>query len=109
MTSKSPPDPELTERLRSLVGRLVVDLGIGEGRGAEGLATASVAMLGKMISPYDVTKVATTQTQRTLTERAEARIDAHGARGGTLRLPTERADARCRRPRSARRYAAHAP
>lgn len=69
MTSKSPPDPELTERLRSLVGRLVVDLGIGEGRGAEGLATASVAMLGKMISPYDVTKVATTQTQRTLTER----------------------------------------
>ncbi len=70
MTSKSPPDPELTERLRSLVGRLVVDLRIGEGRGAEGLATASVAMLGKMISPYDVTKVATTQTQRTLTERA---------------------------------------
>ena len=70
MTSKSPPDPELTERLRSLVGRLVVDLGIGEGRGAEGLATASVAMLGKMISPYDVTKVATTQTQRLLTERA---------------------------------------
>ena len=45
MTSKSPPDPELTERLRSLVGRLVVDLRIGEGRGAEGLATASVAML----------------------------------------------------------------
>ena len=57
MTSKSPPDPELTERLRSLVGRLVVDLRIGEGRGAEGLATASVAMLGKMISPYDVTKL----------------------------------------------------
>ena len=46
-----------------------MDLRIGEeGRG--GLATASVAMLGKMISPYDVTKVATTQTQRTLTERA---------------------------------------
>ena len=81
MTSKSPPDPELTERLRSLVGRLVVDLRIGESRGAEGLATASVAMLEKMISPRASTKVATTQTQRTLTERPRRTRRARRAAG----------------------------
>jgi gamma-tubulin complex component 2 len=67
---RNAPDAELVEKLRALVARLTTELGIGEGRGAEGLATASVAMLSKMISPYDVTKVATAQAQKTLRERA---------------------------------------
>ena len=70
MSSNAPPDPELKAKLASLVGRLTTELGIGGGRSAEGLATASVAMLSKMISPYDVTKVAQQQSQRLLTERA---------------------------------------
>ena len=65
-----PADPELREKLTTLVGRLTADLGIGGGRSAEGLAAASVAMLSKMTSPYDVTKVAVQQTQKTLTENA---------------------------------------
>ena len=70
MASRAAPDPELTEKLKALVQRLTTALGIGHGRSAEGLAAASVAMLSKMISPYDVTKVATQQTQRALNEHA---------------------------------------
>ena len=69
-SAKPPADPELREKLTTLVGRLTADLGIGGGRSAEGLAAASVAMLSKMTSPYDVTKVAVQQTQKTLTENA---------------------------------------
>ena len=69
-SSRAAPDPELTGKLTTLVQRLTTELGIGGGRSAEGLATASVAMLSKMISPYDVTKVATQQAQKVLNEHA---------------------------------------
>jgi hypothetical protein len=66
MATKPEPDPELKAQLAILVGRLTSELGVGGGRSAEGLATASVAMLSKMISPYDVTKVSVTQAQKAL-------------------------------------------
>jgi hypothetical protein len=66
MATKPEPDPELKAQLAILVGRLTSELGVGGGRSAEGLATASVAMLSKMISPYDVTKVSGTQAQKAL-------------------------------------------
>ena len=55
-SAKPEPDPALKAKLASLVSRLTAELGVGGGRSAEGLATASVAMLSKMISPYDVTQ-----------------------------------------------------
>ena len=69
-SSRAPPDPELTAKLTTLVQRLTTELGIGGGRSADGLSAASVAMLSKMISPYDVTKVATQQAQKVLNDNA---------------------------------------
>jgi len=68
--TKPEPDPALKAQLASLVARLTTELGVGGGRSAEGLATASVAMLSKMISPYDVTKVSVQQSHKTLSATA---------------------------------------
>lgn len=59
-------------RLRASVRALTRALGLDpEHRFTESLASASTAMLGKMVSKYDVTKVAIAQARRTLSERAE--------------------------------------
>ena len=70
MAAKPEPSEALKAQLAGLVGRLTAELGVGGGRSAEGLATASVAMLSKMISPYAVTKVSVTQSQKALNETA---------------------------------------
>ena len=63
---------EATASLERSVRALTRALGLDpEHRFTESLASASTAMLGKMISKYDVTKVAVTQSRRTLSERSE--------------------------------------
>lgn len=47
---------ETVARLRDDVTRLTRALGVPPGRGLEGVTTASVQMLSKMISRYEVTK-----------------------------------------------------
>ena len=87
-SAKPEPDPALKAKLASLVSRLTAELGVGGGRSAEGLATASVAMLSKMISPYDVTKVSVQQSQKALAASApdpEA-FAAHYARLKAMRV-----------------------
>ena len=87
-SAKPEPDPALKAKLTSLVSRLTAELGVGGGRSAEGLATASVAMLSKMISPYDVTKVSVQQSQKALAASApdpEA-FAAHYARLKAMRV-----------------------
>ena len=87
-SAKPEPDPALKAKLASLVSRLTAELGVGGGRSAEGLATASVAMLSKMISPYDVTKVSVQQSQKALAACApdpEA-FAAHYARLKAMRV-----------------------
>ena len=62
---------EATASLERSVRALTRALGLDpEHRFTESLASASTAMLGKMISKYDVTKVAVTQSRRTLSERS---------------------------------------
>jgi gamma-tubulin complex component 2 len=58
--------------LKQSVDALTRALGLDpEHRFTESLAAASTTMLGKMLSTYDVTKVAITQARRVLSERAE--------------------------------------
>ena len=47
---------EVMERLQDDVTRLTRALGVPPGRSLDGITTASVQMLSKMISRYDVTK-----------------------------------------------------
>jgi hypothetical protein len=47
---------ETLERLRGNVLKLTNALGVPPGRSLDGITTASVQMLSKMISRYDVTK-----------------------------------------------------
>ena len=59
------------ERIRAAVDGLTRALGLNRERArTESLASASSAMLGKMISKYDVTKVAQAQTMKALKEKA---------------------------------------
>ncbi len=59
------------ERLRDNVLRLTQSLGVPPGRSLDGITTASVQMLSKMISRYDVTK-ARTPGQRVIAGAAGA-------------------------------------
>ena len=60
------------DRVRASVDALTAALGLDvRHRLTQTLASASTTMLGKMISRYDVTKVAVTQTRRVLSERAD--------------------------------------
>ena len=65
-------DARAREALERSVRALTRAFGLDpEHRFAESLASASTAMLEKMVSKYDVTKVAMAQARRTLSERSE--------------------------------------
>ena len=50
---------DITQKLHDVITRLSYSMGITSGRSVDGVATASVQMLAKMISKYDMTKVRT--------------------------------------------------
>lgn len=70
-TTKMATKPEQTELMRELDG-VVRPLASMEGmeRVGDGVVAASVQMLSKMVSKYDVTKVTVQQTQRNLYEKS---------------------------------------
>ena len=79
-------DARTRETLERAVRALTEALGLdATHRFTESLAQASTAMLGKMISKYDVTKVAIAQSRRVLSERSGARAEAFAAECDRLR------------------------
>jgi hypothetical protein len=105
---------EVMERLQDDVTRLTRALGVPPGRSLDGITTASVQMLSKMISRYDVTKARRTRRLRAapVAGRARAprgspspRLRTNSACGGVARRPrVSRALCRAARglPRAAR-------
>ncbi|KAK3258734.1 hypothetical protein CYMTET_32236 [Cymbomonas tetramitiformis] len=64
-------ESNITERLYELITSLSRDIGASSSKGGnDGVAAASVTMLSKMVSRYDMTKVSIQQTQRVMQEHA---------------------------------------